>query len=83
MTTSEYTYNNSTHFSSGKGFLTLFALQFLFVVATIYADVKLGMVTLSFTLLIAIIILIRRSNDEYTDWEFGSFPPIVFHLLNR
>ncbi|EOA57092.1 hypothetical protein HMPREF1214_02603 [Bacteroides sp. HPS0048] len=69
MTISEYTYNNSTHFSSGKGFLTLFALQFLFVVGTIYADVKLGLVTLSFTLLIAIIILIRRSNDEYTDWS--------------
>lgn len=63
------THKNISGLSSGKGFLVLFALQFLFVAATIYADVKLGVVTLAFTVLIGLVIVFRRGNSEQTDWS--------------
>lgn len=54
---------------SGREFLTLFALQFLCVAATIYVDVKLGVTVLALTLLFTVVILARRSDDEHTDWS--------------
>lgn len=58
--------------SSITGFYLILATQFLLIAAKIFMEVKIGLFSLTFTLLFLIVTLVQLNNDEQTEWKRGT-----------